>query len=63
MERIDSALKNDTLIFTLNFSAEWEKLFKRKNYRKQLRLYAMNGNLRSSRFRSVCWKVCNKQLI
>ncbi|XP_034300210.2 TBC1 domain family member 5 isoform X1 [Magallana gigas] len=40
-----------------SYSAEWEKLFKRKNYRKQLRLYAMNGNLRSSRFRSVCWKV------
>ncbi|XP_078333196.1 TBC1 domain family member 5-like isoform X6 [Crassostrea virginica] len=43
--------------FSNSYSAEWEKLFKRKNYRKQLRNYAMNGHLRSSRFRSVCWKV------
>ncbi|XP_055997700.1 TBC1 domain family member 5-like isoform X7 [Ostrea edulis] len=43
--------------FSNSYSAEWEKLFKRKNYRRQLRSYAMSGNLRSSRFRSVCWKM------
>ncbi|XP_061182868.1 TBC1 domain family member 5-like isoform X5 [Saccostrea echinata] len=43
--------------FSNSYSFEWEKLFKRKNYRKELRSYAMNGHLRSSRFRSVCWRV------
>ncbi|KAK3106658.1 hypothetical protein FSP39_024666, partial [Pinctada imbricata] len=36
---------------------EWERLFTKPNYRKLLRDYAISGNLRSSRFRSVCWKI------
>ncbi|ESO90059.1 hypothetical protein LOTGIDRAFT_123794 [Lottia gigantea] len=44
------------------FSSEWERLFTRSNYYKKLRDQAMDGNLRSSRFRSVCWKLFLKVL-
>ena len=36
---------------------EWEKLFQPDGYMRQLRHYGMNGKLRSTRFRSICWKV------
>ena len=43
--------------FTNAYSGEWEKLFSKPNYKKILKHYAMSGYLRSSRFRSVSWKV------
>ncbi|XP_060077320.1 TBC1 domain family member 5-like isoform X3 [Ylistrum balloti] len=39
------------------YGVEWDKLFTKQNYRRLLRALAMTGNLRSSRFRSICWKV------
>ncbi|XP_033732944.1 TBC1 domain family member 5-like isoform X3 [Pecten maximus] len=39
------------------YGVEWDKLFTKPNYRRLLRGLAMTGNLRSSRFRSICWKV------
>ncbi|XP_021373959.1 TBC1 domain family member 5-like isoform X2 [Mizuhopecten yessoensis] len=39
------------------YGMEWDKLFTKPNYRRLLRALAMTGNLRSSRFRSICWKV------
>ncbi|RMC05181.1 hypothetical protein DUI87_18365 [Hirundo rustica rustica] len=37
-------------------SKEWEELFVNNNYLATIRLKGINGQLRSSRFRSVCWK-------
>nr|XP_009937105.1 PREDICTED: TBC1 domain family member 5 [Opisthocomus hoazin] len=43
---------------TFNFySKEWEELFVNNNYLATIRLKGINGQLRSSRFRSVCWKL------
>ncbi|KAG8139162.1 putative TBC1 domain family member 5-like isoform 2 protein, partial [Naja naja] len=41
---------------------EWEELFVNNNYLATIRLKGINGQLRSSRFRSVCWKVRRKYL-
>ncbi|XP_064907584.1 TBC1 domain family member 5 isoform X10 [Columba livia] len=38
-------------------SKEWEELFVNNNYLATIRLKGINGQLRSSRFRSVCWKL------
>ncbi|CAG2201321.1 TBC1D5 [Mytilus edulis] len=43
--------------YTNAYSTEWEKLYAKPNYRRLLKHYAMHGYLRSSRFRSVSWKV------
>ncbi|KAL3836821.1 hypothetical protein ACJMK2_022234 [Sinanodonta woodiana] len=43
--------------FTHSYSIEWEKLFTKPNYMRHLRNYAIKGNLRSSRFRSIAWKL------
>ncbi|EMP41961.1 TBC1 domain family member 5 [Chelonia mydas] len=40
----------------LSCSKEWEELFVNNNYLATIRLKGINGQLRSSRFRSVCWK-------
>jgi len=47
----------DFLWFCCIFSLEWEKLFTKPAYLRHLRNYAIKGNLRSSRFRSISWKV------
>uniref|UniRef100_A0A673HY47 TBC1 domain family member 5 n=1 Tax=Sinocyclocheilus rhinocerous TaxID=307959 RepID=A0A673HY47_9TELE len=36
---------------------EWDDLFQNSNYLARIRQAGINGRLRSSRFRSVCWKV------
>uniref|UniRef100_A0AAY4BUD1 TBC1 domain family member 5 n=1 Tax=Denticeps clupeoides TaxID=299321 RepID=A0AAY4BUD1_9TELE len=36
---------------------EWDQLFQNSNYLPQVRQAGINGLLRSSRFRSVCWKL------
>ena len=38
-------------------SGEWCRLFGRHDYFRTLQSCATKGKLRSSRFRSVCWKV------
>lgn len=43
--------------FTHSYSLEYEKLFMKPNYLKHLRNYSIKGNLRSSRFRSIAWKL------
>ncbi|XP_060680860.1 TBC1 domain family member 5 isoform X3 [Hemiscyllium ocellatum] len=40
-----------------SYSKEWEELFGHSNYFARIRLKGINGQLRSSRFRSVCWKL------
>ncbi|XP_059494254.1 TBC1 domain family member 5 isoform X3 [Stegostoma tigrinum] len=40
-----------------SYSKEWEDLFGHSNYFARIRLKGINGQLRSSRFRSVCWKL------
>ncbi|KAL4228737.1 TBC1 domain [Mactra antiquata] len=42
---------------THSYSLEWEKLFLKTGYLRHLRNYALKGNLRSSRFRSISWKL------
>ncbi|KAM6422241.1 TBC1 domain family member 5 isoform 2-T3 [Rhynochetos jubatus] len=41
----------------MSYSKEWEELFVNNNYLATIRLKGINGQLRSSRFRSVCWKL------
>uniref|UniRef100_A0A671NK38 TBC1 domain family member 5 n=1 Tax=Sinocyclocheilus anshuiensis TaxID=1608454 RepID=A0A671NK38_9TELE len=36
---------------------EWDHLFQNSNYLARIRRAGINGRLRSSRFRSVCWKL------
>uniref|UniRef100_A0A8C3AKI6 TBC1 domain family member 5 n=1 Tax=Cyclopterus lumpus TaxID=8103 RepID=A0A8C3AKI6_CYCLU len=39
------------------FMKEWDDLFLNSNYLARIRQAGINGRLRSSRFRSVCWKL------
>ncbi|XP_069504994.1 TBC1 domain family member 5 isoform X2 [Ambystoma mexicanum] len=41
----------------LSYSREWEDLFGNDNCLARIRSQGINGKLRSSRFRSVCWKL------
>ncbi|XP_068791454.1 TBC1 domain family member 5 isoform X4 [Struthio camelus] len=41
----------------ISYSKEWEELFVNNNYLATIRLKGINGQLRSSRFRSICWKL------
>ncbi|XP_045153461.1 TBC1 domain family member 5 isoform X2 [Echinops telfairi] len=40
-----------------SYRKEWEELFVNNNYLATIRLKGINGQLRSSRFRSICWKL------
>ncbi|XP_064410951.1 TBC1 domain family member 5 isoform X1 [Latimeria chalumnae] len=40
-----------------SYRKEWEELFENYNYMAGIRQGGINGQLRSSRFRSVCWKL------
>uniref|UniRef100_A0A8C2K1C1 TBC1 domain family member 5 n=1 Tax=Cyprinus carpio TaxID=7962 RepID=A0A8C2K1C1_CYPCA len=40
-----------------SYRTEWDDLFQNNNYLAQIRQAGINGQLRSSRFRSVCWKL------
>ncbi|XP_051949208.1 TBC1 domain family member 5-like isoform X2 [Xyrauchen texanus] len=40
-----------------SYSKEWDDLFQNSNYLAHIRQAGINGRLRSSRFRSVCWKL------
>uniref|UniRef100_A0A8C2K2A0 TBC1 domain family member 5 n=1 Tax=Cyprinus carpio TaxID=7962 RepID=A0A8C2K2A0_CYPCA len=41
----------------MSLLTEWDDLFQNNNYLAQIRQAGINGQLRSSRFRSVCWKL------
>ncbi|KAK6324109.1 TBC1 domain family member 5-like isoform X2 [Coregonus clupeaformis] len=41
----------------LSYRKEWDDLFLNTNYLTRIRQAGINGRLRSSRFRSVCWKL------
>ncbi|MGH0154356.1 UNVERIFIED_CONTAM: hypothetical protein FKN15_072906 [Acipenser sinensis] len=40
----------------ISYRKEWEELFLNSNYLARIRQKGLNGQLRSSRYRSVCWK-------
>ncbi|KAI2652962.1 TBC1 domain family member 5 [Labeo rohita] len=40
-----------------SYRKEWDDLFQNSNYLPRIRQAGINGRLRSSRFRSVCWKL------
>nr|XP_036852170.1 TBC1 domain family member 5 isoform X1 [Manis javanica]XP_036852171.1 TBC1 domain family member 5 isoform X1 [Manis javanica] len=40
-----------------SYRKEWEELFVNNNYLTTIRQKGINGQLRSSRFRSICWKL------
>ncbi|XP_042609967.1 TBC1 domain family member 5-like, partial [Cyprinus carpio] len=40
-----------------SYRKEWDDLFQNSNYLARIRQTGINGRLRSSRFRSVCWKL------
>ncbi|XP_014393060.1 PREDICTED: TBC1 domain family member 5 isoform X2 [Myotis brandtii] len=53
--RTSSTLDSDG---TFNsYRKEWEELFVNNNYLATIRQKGINGQLRSSRFRSICWKL------
>ncbi|KAK6491328.1 TBC1 domain family member 5-like isoform X1 [Huso huso] len=41
----------------ISYRKEWEELFLNSNYLARIRQKGINGQLRSSRYRSVCWKL------
>uniref|UniRef100_A0A452QRW3 TBC1 domain family member 5 n=1 Tax=Ursus americanus TaxID=9643 RepID=A0A452QRW3_URSAM len=49
-----SSYSNKTGVESLK---EWEELFVNNNYLATIRQKGINGQLRSSRFRSICWKL------
>ncbi|XP_056375905.1 TBC1 domain family member 5 isoform X1 [Hyla sarda] len=55
-EKRSQPVSNSEHIF-ISYSKEWEELFVNSNYLAAIRLKGINGQLRSSRFRSVCWKL------
>ncbi|KAK2188317.1 hypothetical protein NP493_136g04021 [Ridgeia piscesae] len=54
---VTDSLWSDSISTTKSYSAEWQKLFAQSNYFNTLRSHGLGGRLRSSRFRSLCWKV------
>ncbi|XP_053494114.1 TBC1 domain family member 5 isoform X3 [Ictalurus furcatus] len=40
-----------------SYRKEWDDLFQNSNYLARVRESGINGQLRSSRFRSICWKL------
>lgn len=50
------------MLWFLASRKEWEELFVNNNYLATIRQKGINGQLRSSRFRSICWKVRRKYL-
>ncbi|XP_026087753.1 TBC1 domain family member 5-like isoform X1 [Carassius auratus] len=49
---------DSTVEYTLqSYRKEWDDLFQNSNYLARIRQAGINGRLRSSRFRSICWKL------
>ncbi|XP_008562587.1 PREDICTED: TBC1 domain family member 5-like, partial [Galeopterus variegatus] len=49
--------KRISMLWFLSCRKEWEELFVNNNYLATIRQKGINGQLRSSRFRSICWKL------
>ncbi|KAH9492426.1 TBC1 domain, member 5 [Bulinus truncatus] len=56
-DSLDLNSASSSASMTHSYSTEWEKLFNTKDMMKKLKDKAMEGELRSSRFRSLIWKL------
>ncbi|KAM6959022.1 TBC1 domain family member 5 isoform 2-T2 [Aplochiton taeniatus] len=54
---LDSSTFTEAESTFLSYKKEWDDLFLNSNYLARIRQAGINGRLRSSRFRSVCWKL------
>ncbi|KAM9838375.1 TBC1 domain family member 5 [Aulostomus maculatus] len=54
---LDSSTISQPQSTFLSYRKEWDDLFLNCNYLARIRQAGINGRLRSSRFRSVCWKL------
>ncbi|KAL6099975.1 tbc1d5 [Pungitius sinensis] len=54
---LDSSTYSQSQSTFLSYRKEWDDLFLNSNYLARVRQAGINGRLRSSRFRSVCWKL------
>ncbi|KAF0024694.1 hypothetical protein F2P81_023496 [Scophthalmus maximus] len=54
---LDSSSLSQSQSTFLSYRKEWDDLFLNSNYLARIRQAGINGRLRSSRFRSVCWKL------
>ncbi|TKS88573.1 TBC1 domain family member 5 [Collichthys lucidus] len=54
---LDSSTYSQPQSTFLSYRKEWDDLFLNSNYLARIRQAGINGRLRSSRFRSVCWKL------
>nr|XP_019946238.1 PREDICTED: TBC1 domain family member 5 isoform X2 [Paralichthys olivaceus] len=54
---LDSSSYSQSQSTFLSYRNEWDDLFLNSNYLARIRQAGINGRLRSSRFRSVCWKL------
>lgn len=54
---LDSSVYSQPQSTFLSYRKEWDDLFLSSNYLARIRQAGINGRLRSSRFRSVCWKL------
>ncbi|KAM9384306.1 TBC1 domain family member 5 isoform 2-T4 [Pholidichthys leucotaenia] len=54
---LDSSTYTQSQSTFLSYRKEWDDLFLNSNYLARIRQAGINGRLRSSRFRSVCWKL------
>uniref|UniRef100_A0A8C7XYX4 TBC1 domain family, member 5 n=1 Tax=Oryzias sinensis TaxID=183150 RepID=A0A8C7XYX4_9TELE len=54
---LDSSTSSQSQSTFLSYKKEWNDLFLHSNYLARIRQAGISGRLRSSRFRSVCWKL------
>ncbi|XP_032437177.1 TBC1 domain family member 5 isoform X1 [Xiphophorus hellerii] len=54
---LDGSFSSQPQSTFLSYRKEWDDLFLNSNYLARIRQAGLNGRLRSSRFRSVCWKL------
>ncbi|XP_041868093.1 TBC1 domain family member 5 isoform X2 [Melanotaenia boesemani] len=54
---LDSHTYSQSQSTFLSYRKEWDDLFLNSNYLARIRQAGISGRLRSSRFRSVCWKL------
>lgn len=54
---LDSSTYSQSQSTFLSYRKEWDDLFLNSNYLARIRQAGISGRLRSSRFRSVCWKL------
>ncbi|XP_059141726.1 TBC1 domain family member 5-like isoform X3 [Physella acuta] len=56
-DMVEDETKSASASLSHSYSLEWDKLFHTKDMMKKLKERAMEGELRSSRFRSLVWKI------